>query len=555
VVAEDLTAQAGGRYAAASGTGARTGGHLVAESLEALGAEVVFGVPGIHSLAIWEGVRTSRLRAYGARTELCAGFAADGYARSSGRPAPLLLSTGPGALNSLTALMESASSHVPVVAISGQIPRELIGRGRGFLHELPDQLASFASVVKHVARAESTEVIPEQLSEAWAIALTPPSGPVYLEIPVDILTAPTRRPPVGALTGLPSPRGAEPGMVAAAAHMLAAAERPVIWAGGGVQRARAQAELGALAELLDAPVVTTYMGKGALPDTHPLAVGSGCDETAVQEVLSGADVLLCVGTELGAETTSQYSLNFSGQLIHVDAVPARIGATYPALPLVGDAKLTLAKLLMQLPQRSHPEVRGHVAELRERVRRGLQAQDKHTELELLAVIEQALPADAISTWDMTILGYWAAAHLRLRGEQQFMYPLGSGTLGYAWPAAIGASIAHPDRAALAVVGDGGLAYALAELATARQYAVSAKLVVIDDGGFGILREYQRHDYGETTAVDLVQPDFTATAAAFGVPARLSAPGELRKNLAWALSCEGPAMVVVPVTLTAAQPTR
>lgn len=554
MVAEDLTARAGGQPAAAPHPGPRTGGHLVAESLGVLGAEVVFGVPGVHALAVWEGVRTSRLRAYGARTELCAGFAADGYARASGRPAPLLLSTGPGALNSLTALMESASSHVPVVAISSQIPRGLVGRGRGFLHELPDQIASFAPVVKHAARAECTEVIPELVSEAWAVALSPPSGPVYLEIPVDVLTAPARRPPVGALAGPPAPRAAEPGMVAAAARMLAAAERPVIWAGGGVLRARAQAELGAFAELLEAPVVTTYMGKGALPDTHPLAVGSGCDEAAVQELITGADVLLCVGTELGAETTSQYSLRFTGQLIHVDAAPARIGATYPALPLVGDGKLTLAALLKQLPQRSHPEVRRHVAELRERVRRGLEAQDRDTELELLATIEQALPANAISTWDMTILGYWAAAHLRLRGEQQFMYPLGSGTLGYAWPAAIGASIAHPGRTALAVVGDGGLAYALAELATARQYGVSAKLVVIDDGGFGILREYQRHDYGEVTAVDLVQPDFAATAAAFGVPARRSAPGELREKLAWALSCEGPAMVVVPVTLTAAQPT-
>lgn len=554
MVAEDLTARAGVRPAPASRPGARTGGHLVAESLGVLGADVVFGVPGIHALAVWEAMRTSPLRAYGARTELCAGFAADGYARASGRPAPLLLSTGPGALNALTALMESASSHVPVVAISSQIPRELMGRGRGYLHELPNQLASFAPVVKHAVRAESTEVIPELVSEAWEIALTPPSGPVYLEIPVDVLTAQARRPPVGALTGLPAPRGAEPGMVAAATRLLASAKRPVIWAGGGVLRARAQTELGALAELLEAPVVTTYMGKGALADTHPLAVGSGCEEAAVQELLTGADVLLCVGTELGAETTGQYSLRFHGQLIHLDALPARIGATYPALPLVGDAKLTLAALLNQLPQQSHPEVRRHVAELRDRVRRGLQAQDRHTELELLAMIEQALPPTAISTWDMTILGYWAAAHLRLRGEQKFMYPLGSGTLGYAWPAAIGASIAHPDRTALAVVGDGGLAYALAELATARQYAVSAKLVVIDDGGFGILRDYQRHDYGETSAVDLVQPDFTATAAAFGIPARLSAPDELREHLAWALSCEGPAMVVVPVTLTAPRPT-
>ena len=167
----------------------RIGGHLVAETLQALGAEVAFGVPGIHSLAIWEALRTSPITVYGNRTELCAGFAADGYARSTGRPAPLLLSTGPGALNSLTAVMEAASSHVPVIAISSQIPSELLGHGRGYLHELPDQLASFAPLVKHAERAESADAIPEVLARAWRIALTPPSGPVYVEIPVDLLTA------------------------------------------------------------------------------------------------------------------------------------------------------------------------------------------------------------------------------------------------------------------------------------------------------------------------------------------------------------------------------
>ena len=138
----------------------RIGGDVVAECLRSLGAEVVFGVPGVHALAMWEALREGPIRVIGSRTELCAGFAADGYARSSGRPAPLLLSTGPGALNSMTALMEAASAHVPAIAISSQIPRLMLGRGRGYLHELDDQLASFAPIVKHAARAESIESIP-----------------------------------------------------------------------------------------------------------------------------------------------------------------------------------------------------------------------------------------------------------------------------------------------------------------------------------------------------------------------------------------------------------
>jgi acetolactate synthase-1/2/3 large subunit len=222
--------------------------------------------------------------------------------------------------------------------------------------------------------------------------------------------------------------------------------------------------------------------------------------------------------------------------------------------LVGDAKATLSVLLERLGRRERPESRTRVAELRERIGEGLRSQGRETELALLAGIEAALPSDAISVWDMTILGYWAAPHLRMTGTQQFHYPLGSGTLGYAWPAAIGASIAHPDRTVLAVVGDGGLQYALAELATARQHSVNAKLLLIDDGGYGILREYQRSAFGETVAVDLAEPDFAAIAEAFGVPVKAGRLAQLSGHLLWALSCQGPAMVVTEALIASAKPT-
>jgi acetolactate synthase-1/2/3 large subunit len=531
----------------------RSGGQVVADVLAALGAEVAFGVPGVHALAIWEGLRTSPVQAIGTRTELAAGFAADGYSRSSGRAVPLLLSTGPGALNSLTALMEAASSHVPVVAISSQLPRGLIGRGRGYLHELRDQLAVFAPVVKHATRAQSGAEIGEVIAEAWQIAQTPPSGPVYVELPLDILTE--EAPAAGLVIPGEPPRRVPPASaLETAASLLDKAKRPVIWAGGGVLRSGATAELRALDELLDAPVATTYMAKGALPDDHPLAAGCGCDEAAFQELLSGADVVLCVGTELGAETTAQYGLRFSGQLIQIDAAPERVGATYPALALIGDAKATLSALLERLAPHPRTDARERVAQLRARIRAGLRAQQHDLELGLLAAIEAVLPSDAITAWDMTILGYWAAPHMRLIGDQQFLYPLGSGTLGYAWPAAIGASVAHPDRTVLAVVGDGGLQYALAELATAAQHSLNAKLLVIDDGGYGILREYQRSAFGQTTAVDLVQPEFAALASAFGIAVRAGSPDHLSEHLDWALSRPGPAMVVVQARLAAAQPT-
>jgi acetolactate synthase-1/2/3 large subunit len=532
----------------------RVGGHVVVESLEALGAEVVFGLPGIHALAIWEGLRESNLRYVGLRTELNAGFAADGYARASGKPAVLVLSTGPGALNSLTALMEAATAHVPVVALASQIPRELIGRGRGFLHELPDQLASFEPIVKWAARVPSAEALPELLAEAWRRAQTPPSGPVFVEVPVDLLTEATE---VGRVTELDG----SPGLVTLpsdeavgqAAGLLMRAERPVLWAGGGVLRSGAWDEVRQLAERLGAAVATTYMGKGAFPEDHELSAGSACDEEAFKELLAGADVLLCVGTELGAETTAQYELELGGHVIQVDAAPERIGATYPALGLVGDARATLRLLLARVGAR---EGDGAVraAAVRERVARRLGDQGRDLERGLLRTLREALPRDAVHSWDMTILAYWAAAHFPALAPRRFLYPLGSGTLGYAWPAALGASLAVPGTPVLAVVGDGGFLYGTQELASARQHGLSATLLVVDDGGYGILREYQRAAFGEPFAVDLAQPDFPALARAHGVPAESTTPEELGAALTRALAQDGPALVHLPARLAMWAPT-
>jgi acetolactate synthase I/II/III large subunit len=526
----------------------RTGGRLVAETFEALGAEVAFGVPGIHALAIWDGLRASPVRTIGFRTELNAGFAADGYARTTGRPAVLLLSTGPGALVSLASLMEAATSHVPVVAIASQIPRELIGEGRGYLHELPDQLASFAPVVKWAGRAETDRDVPELLSEAWTQALTPPSGPVFVEIPVDVLTAETsistptwaREKPIVSIA--PSP-----GAMDEAVKLLNAAERPVIWAGGGVLRSGAWEDLAELAQRLDAPVATTYMGKGAFPADHPLAIGSACDEPAFTELLETADVVLAVGTELGAETTSQYGLDLSGTLIQVDAAAERFGKTYPALALPGDARAALAELLLGIAAKRGAGSE-RAARVREQIAARLDDDDRTLERSLLETIRKAIPDEAVTAWDMTILAYWAAAHYPVTKPRTFHYPLGSGTLGYAWPAALGASLADPSSPTLAIVGDGGFLYGIQELATARQYGLRAVALVVDDGGYGILREYQRDSFGETTSVDLHEPDFVAVAQAFGVAAERTDADGLGAALERAFGADGPALVHLPTFL-------
>jgi acetolactate synthase-1/2/3 large subunit len=528
----------------------RTGGHVVVESLEALGARAAFGIPGTHTLSIWERLRTSSLRSLVLRTELSAGFAAEGYARVSGQPAPLLLTTGPGALMSLAPLMEAAAAHTPVVAIASQIPSSLVGRRRGYLHELPDQLASFTPIVKWATRAQSLNVLPDVLAEAWRRAQTPPSGPVFIEVPVDVLRAPAGNAATGGLRGDPPAFSvAATDAVGEAARLLSAAERPVLWAGGGVLRSGAWDELSALAERLQAPVATTYMGKGAFPDDHPLAVGSSCDEPAFRRLLAEADVVLCIGTELGAETTGHWALQFSGRLIQIDAAPERIGLNYPALGLVGDARRTLEALVECVtPRNGNGAAQQVVAELRREIEGGLEENARALEPELLRTIRNTLPRDAAQAWDMTTLAYWAAAFSPVLTPRRFLYPLGSGTLGYGWPAALGAAAALPQTPVLAVVGDGGFSYGLADLATARQHELSVALLLIDDGGYGILRSHQQRTYGKTHAVDLPGPDFAALMASYGVPARASQPESLAQDLQWALAVDGPAGVVLAADL-------
>ena len=289
------------------------------------------------------------------------------------------------------------------------------------------------------------------------------------------------------------------------------------------------------------------MGKGAFPEDDPLAAGSACDEPAFRELLEEADVVLAAGTQLGAETTGQYELALRGRLIQIDAAPERIGATYPALGLVGDVRAMLGALLDRVDARPGDGAE-RVASVRNGIAERLEAQDRGLERGLLETIRAALPRDAVTAWDMTILAYWAAAHFPALAPRRFLYPLGSGTLGYAWPAALGASLALSGTPTLAVVGDGGFLYGLAELATARQYGLRVVLLVVDDGGYGILREYQRESYDETIAVDLVQPDFVALAQAFGVAAELLGPEELRDAVKGALAAEGPVVLHLPTLL-------
>ncbi|MFI9353572.1 thiamine pyrophosphate-binding protein [Streptomyces lydicus] len=543
----------------------RNGGDLVVESLTALGATTVFGLPGQHALGVFDALRRSALRYVGLRVENNAGFAADGYARATHGVAPLLVSTGPGALMTLAALQEAAAASAAVLALGSQVPLAGLGGGRhGYLHELPDQSASFRGVVKSVHTARTASQIPSAVAAAWESALSTPHGPVWLEIPQDVLLAPVDVPPVTELDVSPRESAPRPELVAVAAERLARAERPVVLAGGGVVRAGAEAELLALAEQLRAPVATTFGGKGAFPWEHPLSLQSWLEDRHTTSFLEDADTLLVVGSGLGELSSNYHTFRPRGRVVQIEADLGKLESNHAALGLHADARLALSALVREVARYEEengpgaaPEVspEAAVSGLLARVRDRLAGQDLDLEQRVLAAVRDALPDDAVSCWDMTILAYWAWSAFDPRRSNALHSAQGAGGLGYGFPAALGVAVAGPERPVLAVSGDGGAMYSIAELATARQYDLPVTWLIVDDGGYGILREYMTDAFGRATATELARPDFVALAESFGVPAVRTSPERLGTDLAAAFAAPGPSVVVLPARLRMFAPTH
>ncbi|MFE6945317.1 thiamine pyrophosphate-binding protein [Streptomyces chartreusis] len=534
----------------------RNGGDLVVETLAALGTTTVFGLPGQHALGMFDALRRSDLRYIGLRVENNAGFAADAYGRLTGEAAPLLLSTGPGALTSLAALQEAAAASAPVLAISSQIPTAGLGGGRhGYLHELPDQAASFRGVVKSVHTVRTQSQIPSAIEAAWKSALTAPHGPVWVEIPQDVLLAETSIPVVTGGDAFPEELPPRPELTAVAADLLSNAARPAIIAGGGVVRADASGKLRQLAELIQAPVVTTPGGKGAFPWNHPLSLQSWIEDRHTTDFLEDADVLLVVGSGLGELSSNYHTFKPRGRVVQIEADLGKLESNHPALGIHADARLALQALLETVPERTDPTAPERVATVLAKVAERIDAQELTLERQVLASVRRALPADSPSFWDMTILAYWAWSAFDAKGPNHLHSAQGAGGLGYGFPAALGGAVADPTRPVLAVSGDGGALYSIAELATARQYDLNVTWLIVDDGGYGILREYMNDAFGEATATELTRPDYVALAESFGVPGVRTTPETLEADLAKALSEPGPSVVVLPAVLRMFEPTH
>ena len=485
-----------------------TGADLLVRTLEDAGVRVVFGLPGVHNLPAWEALRRSSIRLVGVRHEQAAAYAADGYARATGEVGVALVTTGPGAANTLGAVGEAWASRSPVVVIATDIPTSLKRAGivGGALHEAADQPAMFAPVTKATVRLDRPEALGE-IAGACALALAPPRRPVFVEIPTDALSAPA--PDGHAGSAAPLRALVEPD-VDAALEILAESWKPIVWAGGGALDA-SDAVI-ALAERLGAPIFTTYAARGLVGD-HPLAVGLPPHVPEAGALWEAADVVIAVGSDLDGMSTMNWRLPAPRRLVAVNVDAADAGKNYPAhAVVVADAHHGCTALAAQLPPGPKPwvDLPAIRAAALERLRR-----EHPEELAFLDAFARAVGPEVTVVADMCIPGYWLAALHAPAAPRRFQYPMGWGTLGYALPAALGAAVAGPT---VSVSGDGGFLFACGELATAKQEGLPLTAVVVDDGGYGMLRFDQRHSGTETYGVDLATPDFAALARAFDVTA-------------------------------------
>lgn len=513
---------------------------LVAE-LTALGIDAVFGIPGVHNLAVFDALRASAIRTVLVRHEQTCVYAADGYARATGRIAVALTTTGPGAANTAGAMGEALASRSPVLHIATQVDsRVLAGRtGRGALHESPRQRALMESVSVWAATVSRAEAIPSMVARA-ARAAAAGRGPAFLEIPHDFLSARVRaatQAPLRARAAMP-----DSGRIARAVATLSAARAPVIWAGGG--SVDAAEELARVAEILDAPVVTSYAGKGALSSSHPLCVGFPPHEPAVTRLIARSDAILVVGSDLDAMNTQGWRLPLPRPRVSINLSAEDARRNYAADVVIdADACVVLGALAGALPARRRGTGARRVARARESADSALRVSSEFcAPYEFVRTIEQAVGTEVFVSADMAVAGYWVAGYWRPAALRSLAYPVGWGTLGFGLPAAIGAAVAG--RRALVVCGDAGLLFAVGDLATLAQESLPVAVLVVEDGGYGMLRFDARDRFGDTSMTDLRAPDFVAAARAFGVPARRATETDLARTLAWALSRRGPALVAL-----------
>ena len=525
------------------------GAELAIDTLVANGVDTVFGIPGVHTLALYDALHDRPVRHILARHEQGAGFMADGYARASGKPGVALIITGPGITNVATPIGEAYTDGSPVFVVSANVEREYLDAMRGNLHDLKDQRGVMAAVTQWNTRVMDPADAPAAIAEGLTRLTNGRTRPVHVELPLDVLDEPVSGSvDLPRITAVRSPALSE--AIDRAVELITGANRVVIYAGGGAVVSANPEALLAIAERLSAPIVTSVMGKGAVPEDHPLVLGATWDAgNVVDQLWSEADLALVVGSKLGAQTTRMFKLRYPEQMIRIDIDEEEMTRNVcPSVPLLGDAAETLSALANALEARdvrleSFPRER--IAQVKRDAVANAWGADRDPYIQ---AIRRAVPRDGITVWDMTMMAYVAQARFPVYEPRTYIFPSGYGTLGFSLPVALGAKVACPDKAVVAVIGDGGYQFTMAELATAVQFELTVPIVIFDDSTYSAVKDAQLESRdGRYIAVDLVNPDFLKLADAYGVPGvRPETPEALEAEITAALRRTGPTIINTPI---------
>ncbi|MFC1952969.1 thiamine pyrophosphate-binding protein [Chloroflexota bacterium] len=524
-----------------------SGAQALVESLDREKVEVMFGIPGVQVMEFVDTVfRMKKVRWISVRHEQATAYMAFGYSRTTGKTGVAMVVPGPGALNASAAVGTAYAASTPLLLIAGQVDRGSLGKNRGALHEMLEQLDVFRSITKWCHRVMEVKEIPSVINKAMHITGNGRPRPVEIEIPFDLWKEKaeiefTEREKEAELI-------IDTIQLKQAAGLLGEARHPTIWAGGGTITSDASEDLTTLAERINAPVVMTPEGKGAISAAHPLAAGVASFVT--NPILQETDVLLCLGSRFNIPAPARAKASADLKIIQVDIDSEELGRNYPPeIGILADISTVIPGLLEELSQATNSQwTSAAINDIKARVH-AKQKEVAPVQMDILQGIREVLPEDAILIPGVTNLGYWAQTFYPVLKPRTFMTNSYFGTLGYAFPTALGAKIGNPDKPVVVLCGDGGFLFSSGELATAVQYGINVIVLVFVDGAYGACLSFQRKDYENRAAGTLLEnPDFTAMANSFGAKGvKLSHHNELKDALQSALSETGPVVIEVPLS--------
>ena len=521
-----------------------TGGDAIVDSLLRHGIDTVFGLPGVQMYGLFDAFarNANRLKVINARHEQTTAYMALGYTQSTGKPSAFTVVPGPGVMNTMGALTTAWGVNTPIMCITGQVPSAMIGRGRGQLHEMPDQLATLKTLLKFAERIEHPTEAPQVMARAYQAMVSGRPGPVAVEMPWDMFPATAEVTPVEPLGKRPNPMP-DPDRIAALAKLVDGARAPMIWVGGGA--AEAGPEILALAEKIGAPVVSYRMGKGVVDSRHPLSLNT----VGGFELWDKTDLLIGIVTRMDTAIARWAPAPAGLKTARIDIDPIEHRRLTVDVPIVADAADGARALAALVKGRDDPARRAAVAAAKAAALAAIEKAEP--QYSFMKVLREVLPDDGIVVDEVTQLGYIIWYGYPVHRPRTLISSGFSGTLGYGFPTALGVKIANPDRPVVSVTGDGGFLFGGSDLATAKQFGINLVTVVVNNASYGnVLRDQQRLYEGRHSGAVLTNPDFQAYARAFGVAAwQVETAEGLRGALKEALASDAPAVIEVVSDIT------